>query len=526
MRRPRLRLRSMLFSMMLSLLWIGSAVAHAQLLTSTPAPNAVLISAPQTVQLAFNEAVTPLSVVLVATDSARTDLTSASTGGTTLSVRLPDGIGTGTHVLSWRAASTDGHPVAGSLIFSIGATTGAAVLAPGDQFVPPALWSLKTLLFITLFLAVGGAVFGLVASLPHAASAAARVAAVVGLVLAPLSLGLHGVDALGLPLPDLLDGQTWAAGASTSYGLTVMAIVVALALTLLALNVWSQAAYAAWLVAAAALAASGHASVAEPQWLTRTAVFLHIGGVVFWVGALVPLSVYLASDSAEARKALDRFSRAIPFAVLPIVLSGVTLAIVQLGPFDRRWLSPYGGILAAKVALLVGLFALAAWNRLSLTRPALTGDQARQRELRLSVRSEIVLVLIILGLVAGWRFTPPPRSLPRAAEAAVPESIFVHMMAGTVFATVTISPGRAGPVTIAVETWDAEATAATPREVTIALSAPALGIEPLRLPATAVEGHWEVQGLSIPVAGPWHVEVDVRIDTFTLVRLSQEVSVY
>ena len=515
----------MLLSVVLSLFWIGSAVAHAQLLTSTPAPNAVLVSAPQTVQLVFNESVIPLSVTLIATDGTRTDLTSVSTGGTTVAIRLPHGIDTGTHVLSWRAASTDGHPVAGSLIFSIGATTAVAQLASGDQLVLVALWSIKTLLYITLFLGTGGAMFGLVAPLPRAADAAARAAAVVGLILAPLSLGLHGVDALGLRLTDLLHGQPWAAGAATSYGVTVMALMAALALTLLALSVWSGIAYMACLVAAAALAASGHASTGEPQWLTRTAVFLHVGGALFWVGALVPLAIYLTSDSARTRKALNRFSRVVPFAVLPIVVSGATLAIIQLGPFDRRWFSTYGGILAAKLALVAGLLALAGWNRLWLTRPALTGDPARRLQLRLSVRAEIVLVLIILGLVSGWRFSPPPRSQPRAAEAVASGPIFVHMMAGSTIALVTITPGAAGPETIDVEIRDAQGTMVIPRDVTIALSAPTLSIERLRLPAKAIEGRWEVQGPLMPVAGTWHVEVILRIDTFALVQLSQDVAI-
>ena len=38
-----------------------------------------------------------------------------------------------------------------------------------------------------------------------------------------------------------------------------------------------------------ALALSGHASNAAPQWLTRPSVFVHVVCVAFWVGALLPL---------------------------------------------------------------------------------------------------------------------------------------------------------------------------------------------------------------------------------------------
>jgi putative copper export protein len=41
--------------------------------------------------------------------------------------------------------------------------------------------------------------------------------------------------------------------------------------------------------AGCALALSGHASSATPQLLTRPAVFVHVIGVAFWIGALAPL---------------------------------------------------------------------------------------------------------------------------------------------------------------------------------------------------------------------------------------------
>ena len=40
-----------------------------------------------------------------------------------------------------------------------------------------------------------------------------------------------------------------------------------------------------------ALALSGHASNAEPRWISRPAVFTHGVCMAFWVGALLPLVV-------------------------------------------------------------------------------------------------------------------------------------------------------------------------------------------------------------------------------------------
>ena len=84
------------------------------------------------------------------------------------------------------------------------------------------------------------------------------------------------------------------------------------------------------------LAASGHASTASPQWLTRPAVFLHGVGVAFWVGALLPL----ACDVAPRRRrrclpVLNRFSRVAVPVVGVLVLTGLVLAIIQLESFQR-----------------------------------------------------------------------------------------------------------------------------------------------------------------------------------------------
>ena len=38
-------------------------------------------------------------------------------------VSLPDGMANGTYVMSWRVISADGHPVAGSVLFSVGAAS-------------------------------------------------------------------------------------------------------------------------------------------------------------------------------------------------------------------------------------------------------------------------------------------------------------------------------------------------------------------------------------------------------------------
>lgn len=515
--------------LLLAALSVNAALAHAQLLTSEPTANAVVMVAPDAVQLTFNEPVNPLVVSLIGPDGVASDLLAGATGGTVVSIALPQGLGEGTHVLSWRVASIDGHPIAGSLVFSIGVATGTPVLAvPSEEGTKIALWGGKLVLFVALFVGVGGAVF---AGVSGAATGAQRVVlglALVGIVIAPLTLGLQGLDALGLPLAGLTDGKAWAAGLSTSYGATALAALLAFVMAVIALGLSSTRlgrglGVVAGVIAALAIALSGHASAAEPQWLTRPAVFLHVSGLLFWIGALWPLWVLLRERSDAADHALARFSQWVPLAVGAIIVSGATLAVIQLGMPGASWLSPYVLILALKLALLLVLFGLAVWNRGWLTTPTLAGDIAARQQLRRSIRLEAVLVLLILALVAGWRFTPPPRALAIAAANLPP--IMTHVMDDKAMATLTLTPGNAGPVLLELWLTDPDDAPLTPQEVSVTLTEPALGIGPIKLKAVGEGPYWAVEGASIPVAGMWTVAIDIRASRFELFKLETELDI-
>ena len=519
------------------LLWLAvapAALAHAQLLSTSPLANAVVASAPTQLQLTFDEPVSALAVSLIRPDGRAADLLDQTSSGQTMTVRLPAGLADGTHVLSWRAVSLDSHPVAGSLIFSIGAAHGAAIAdlpTPGTAGTL-ALWAAKGLLFTTLLFGTGGAVFALAAPLPRQARHLAVVLSGLGLVLAPLSLGLQGLDALGLAPDALATARPWMAGYATSYGGTVVALLLGLVLGLLAL-LWPAmraAGWLAWCLVAAALALSGHAGAAAPQWLTRAAVALHLGGMLFWTGALLPLWFWLRQPGDGVDRALAQFSRFIPFAVAPIIASGVTLAIIQLGPPGPAWLAPYGLILATKLILLTLLFALALLNRLALTAPARAGETMARHRLRLSIAAEIGIVLLILALVAFWRFTPPPRALSEAAQASAEAStsrvpLYAHAMDNVAMADITITPGHAGPVVMQLFLTDTAGAALEPLAATVTLSSPGLGIEPIVAAARLADGIWRIDPLTIPLAGTWLVDIELRLSRFSLSHLHAEIAV-
>lgn len=507
---------------------VPAAWAHAQLLTTEPVENAVLETVPSEVTLIFNEPVSPLAVKLIGPDGAAVEVSANS--GARVTVALPAELSRGTHVLSYRVVSTDGHPIGGSLVFSVGEVTGAATSAQTDIAVSVALWASKAALFVAMFVGIGGGVFLIVGTLPPLARQTATALTLLGIIAAGATLGLQGLDALGLPLDRFFDGAVWSAAFATSYGYTAIATGLAFAIAFLALRLPSGRTpivfgAVAGILAALSLALSGHASAAAPRWVTRPAVFLHISGVLFWVGALVPLWLLLRDQTSQADQALSRFSRIIPFAVAPLVASGLALAVIQLGLPGPQWLTAYGFILASKLGLLVVLFGLALWNRRYLTAPALAGETASRVHLRRSIGIELAIVVAILALVAGWRFTPPPRALAAAPAITAAASLVVHAMDASSMAILTITPGRVGPVTIEASITDMEGTPKDAQAVSLTLSSPELGIEPIKRDAVVIKEGWRVSDLTIPVAGTWQIEIEVRVSRFELAKLQTEITV-
>ncbi len=501
----------------------GAAFAHASLVRSEPADGARLSEPPSVLRLTFNEPVTPLVLRLIAPDGTTTAPVAVAEGITI--IVKPDARRRGTHVLSWRVISADGHPVGGTMVFSVGEVSAQPASGPaGDPVVSSALWTAKILIYLALFAGIGGAFFRawMFESGPRTLDSALVVLIVSGLLVTPLSVGLQGLDALNLPLPALAHVHTWQTGIATGYGLTAIAVVAALFLGMFAVELASKAAggvaaralsLAALLGGGLALTLSGHASSAAPQMLTRPAVFVHVVCVAFWVGALAPL---IASMRARDSGPLARFSRVIPYPLAALVISGGVLAVVQLDRLDALWTTPYGFVLSGKIVLVSTLLALAAVNRY-VHRPRLPADGASRSLLR-AVLLELGIVVAIFALVAAWRFTPPPRSLAAMAP------FEIHLHGARAMAHVSLRPVRGRDPQVTIDVLDGTFNALTVKEVTVVLSNPAAGIESLRRDAVRFsDAHWRVAGVRVPVAGRWRVQVELLIDDFEKIVLDDEV---
>ncbi len=493
-------LRRLLFALA-GLALAGPAFAHAGLISADPPAGSIVADEPAAVTLNFTEPVAPIGFSLIGVGGTPQVLGFDPLGPQVV-VTLPPGLARGSYLLSWRVTSADGHPVNGTVDFAIGAATGTVTAEAGPAWLDPAIWLVRALHYVALFLGVGSLAFGLLADLPSRLRRTARFLAVGGLVLAPVALALQGLDLTGGGLDALATVAPWQAALATPYAPTLGGLAAAFLLTLLP---WRRAVLLGAVLGALAPVLSGHVVTAAPQGLMRLALALHLLSLMFWLGALLPLFVLLRQNDVVV---LSRFSRLIPWGIACLLGSGLLMAAAQLGPPGADWLSGYGVLLGVKLALVAIVLLLALWNRVSLTARAANGDVL---PLRRSILAELALVLVVFGVVAGWRFTPPPRVLAEIAAAQAP---ITASLSGDVAGTLTLTPGRPGSVTLDL------ALPVAAQAVTVHMSNPAHQVAAISKPAMLTEsGGWRIGGLLLPVGGAWQVAVDARTGDFDLKKL-------
>ncbi|MFI5283629.1 MAG: copper resistance protein CopC [Candidatus Dormibacterales bacterium] len=97
-----------------------AALAHAQLLESDPAPNAVLPTVPAAVTLIFTEPVTPAGAGLNVYDPSGHQVAGpVTTRGSVLTAPVASSR-PGTYVVSWQVLAADTHPSRGAFAFTVG----------------------------------------------------------------------------------------------------------------------------------------------------------------------------------------------------------------------------------------------------------------------------------------------------------------------------------------------------------------------------------------------------------------------
>jgi copper transport protein len=435
-----------------TLAFTPAAFGHAALVGASPAPGDRVAQAPGRIVLVFSE---PLSTRL---STARLESSGAGAGtvAATVSIRgrrltLTPGarLPRGAYAVRWRTVSTgDAHPLEGTVGFGVRARPAASGAVEASPLAGTG-W-LRALaragLYAALLLLAGGllarALLG--PAFPARAGGGEPDGTVreranellVDAALATVSLGavVAAVDAAGA-------ADELSAGALQDYLLGSVpgaARVALVALAAVALALVRRAPRAAALTAAAAVgcvAVSGHARSASVPGLAIPSDWAHLLAGAVWLGgaALIvlawgPALRDRATRSAVAHEVLPRFGRVALPAFAVVAVAGTVNAVVELERVSDLWRTSYGGVLAAKVAIVLAAAVAAAvhalWLRPRLAAPAADSGGATVRTERRHWRALRGEAALALGVVAAAgvlvAFPLPPRQLDAATRDVAP----------------------------------------------------------------------------------------------------------
>jgi copper transport protein len=569
-----------LLSLLASVVAASSASAHATLESSLPADGQVAASAPTEVVLRFDENVegTLGAARVFAGDGSRVDVgPTVHPGGddTQMRVALRSGLARGTYLVDWRVVSADSHPISGSFTFSIGAPGAVATVSANGGAsgkLPVPLGIARFANFIGVVLLVGTLAFLLVCwpggwayprtrRLVHTGIAVALVGTSVGLIL-------QGAYDAGRSASGGLNPAVLHALIATRLGQAYVVRLILLVLASLTLSLGStkslggprravRALLAVESVAVlATIAGAGHAATGHYAALLMPIDLLHLLAVSVWLGGLVVLATVLLRRDLGASvldRAVRRFSRVAATCVGVIVVSGVVLAIPEVGEVQALTTTTYGNLLITKVALLASMLLVAAGSRAVVhrldrasreqqgsvlepdsvlvgagagarhggrpvvqTKASRAATQAREddvRSLGKSVVAEMVLGAVILAVTATLVATPP-------AKVAYRPTLQRELKAGPVTIDLSAVP-TAGTRTLTVraDTLTATGQPLDVPELRIRASLPSRSIAPLDIALQPDgTGHFLTSGVRLPLEGVWHLQIYVRttdVDSYT-----------
>ena len=366
-----------------------NASAHAQLVTSNPAPGAILDTVPVAVELVFSEAVVPAGrgISVYGPDGKLASNGSARAEGSRLSVQLSAG-GEGTYAVIWTVVATDTHPSRGELTFSVrhaspvnapGFGGGSIGLASPLGLVLQALG--RWLHFAGFALGFGAATYALFVARAVRPLRLAGAGAALLLVAEPLSLL---AQAASFDPAQTFDADALISALASPFG-RVLGLRLAAALLLWAvLGALRQAPWLRWAIPSLGLALSfvdataAHATpaLAQPMGLALNAI--HVSAMGVWVGGLAAFAVAPSSG----------FGRVAVWSAGLLVLSGVALALLHFANPLQTMTTAYGGVLLLKLPLV----AVALWLAWHARR-----------------RGELVALGVVLVAAAVLVSLPPPR---------------------------------------------------------------------------------------------------------------------
>lgn len=506
----------------------GTASAHAELLSSSPANQELLATAPTEISLQFTEAVDPIEPAIRLVDAEGDDVeigaVEQSLGTDRMRAALPAELADGTYVVAWQALSADSHRVRGSITFSVGvpSAVGAGVIDGLFDGTDSSTDSL--LLALGRFVSYAG--IGLLVG-----------ALVMTLALAPTTIGSRRVGILLVAAAELAFVGTlwmvaaqanliggsflaWGSVADTQSGQWWLARLVVVVLFSVLIALRSRLAVRGGAVVVAALglgvlgiaAAGGHAMSGDDVALGFVSTVVHLAAMSIWFGGLAVMLV--APGPGQFWNTAVRFSPWALGSVVALAVSGGVNGWRQLGTLSGLTDSAYGRWLVIKLVLVALVVGVAAFSRRTVRRR----DADATSVVRRSVGVEVAGIVLILCATAGLVNSPPP--------VATAETVSVSAVVGARVAQVELEPAVTGGTEMHVYLSSPSGALDRADEITVRAELPEQNIPPFDVevfPAGA--NHVVGVGVNLPVAGLWTFEVTARYGEFDQVVFTVQIPV-
>jgi len=477
----------LLFVILFSFVGNPSASAHVQWTGSSPTDQEVLTASPQYIQLTFTGKLQKNIVLHTIRIAGPEEIEVATEGlevndsADVLMAKLPQ-LENGDYRVDFRVISRDGHPISGTLRFTVDASESsdtteavetkkpsepapqerAAESQPAEQedehqqehqhgHETMSASTTTTLLFlsrIVYYLALLTFLGWLLWSALRTMSADEKVfwrkigwrlqfihllAFLFFAIMqwTELTAGNPNVSLLAV-LRETSTGQSWLFTSILSLGglllLFQYRIVDAIWVILLATaKTWNA-----------------HASAFEPVLWTRLADGIHLVGAALWVGGILAL-ILLAKQANEWMRSFARtFSPAALVSVVGMALTGVAMTLLYTEQLQDVWLTAWGRLLLVKVLLVAVLIVIAYIVRRKWLRVAKANDSLAQLSWQRWLRVDGSFLLIIVLLTSILTHLSP---LPERAM------FHWHAMGETVHLTAAIDSLRNGDNELQLKIW-------------------------------------------------------------------------
>jgi copper transport protein len=539
----------------LAILIIGIGIvipvsAHALLLNSNPAPNAILATSPAQVELFFSEPIAQgLSSLIVFDQNGiqadQKDMRVDPTNPERMTVSLP-ALETGVYTVSWKAVSaTDGHQTEGAFTFSVGSGNTAPAYKPVQQTssssLPASALISKWLLLAALALLGGQLPFLWLVWKP---SLKADEGDLPASVLTPpvwkrlLWIGLIGaVVAIFIGLLSEAGQVTgaelalpWAPAMVALLSTTRLGLIwlarMALALLAIWLAMGRPAAWKVWLGYATALALmlsvslTSHAATEAQPLLPVMDDWIHIIGMTVWLGGVAYLltglrAIFQLEPRLRTRLTsltMGRFSNMALVSVGAIGITGLVSASLRVGTLQALLSTIYGHALLFKQIFVAGLLALAGVNlvfispRLKRSRLQGEANAALVKRFGKIVMSEAILGALLLMAVSLLTYLPPARINPPAIQALRSSG-----QADDLKINLTITPGQVGQNTFLLKLSSNGAPVVSVKQALLRFTPESANIPPSEGELIAQgDGTYTAKGTYFSMPGSWQVQAVVR----------------